>query len=40
MLDKGVLNDVGREFQDPRRFLYDVVKGLQAHYTNFGGNVV
>jgi len=27
-------------FQDPNRFLYDVVKGLQAHYTNFGGNVV
>jgi cyclase len=40
MLDKGVLNDVGRVFQDPPRFLYDVVKGLQAHYTNFGGNVV
>jgi cyclase len=40
MLDKHVLNDVGRVFQDPGRFLYDVVKGLQAHYTNFGGNVV
>ena len=40
MLEKGVLNDVGRVFQDPSRFLYDVVKGLQAHYTNFGGNVV
>jgi cyclase len=40
MMDKGVLNDVGRVFQDPDRFLYDVVKGLQAHYTNFGGNVV
>ena len=40
MLDKDVLNDVGRVFQDPERFLYDVVKGLQAHYTNFGGNVV
>jgi glyoxylase-like metal-dependent hydrolase (beta-lactamase superfamily II) len=40
MLDKGVLDDVGRSFQDPYRFLYDVAKGLQAHYTNFGGNVV
>jgi glyoxylase-like metal-dependent hydrolase (beta-lactamase superfamily II) len=40
MLDIGVLNDVGRQFQDPFRFLYDVAKGLQAHYTNFGGNVV
>lgn len=40
MLEKGVLNDVGRTFQDPYRFLYDAVKGFQAHYTNFGGNVV
>ncbi len=40
MMDDGVLNDVGRKFQDPYRFLYDVAKGLQAHYTNFGGNVV
>jgi len=40
MMDKGVMNDAGRVFQDPDRFLYDVVKGLQAHYTNFGGNVV
>jgi glyoxylase-like metal-dependent hydrolase (beta-lactamase superfamily II) len=40
MLDKGVLNDVGRKFQDPFKFLYDAVKGFQAHYTNFGGNVV
>jgi glyoxylase-like metal-dependent hydrolase (beta-lactamase superfamily II) len=40
MLNDGILNQVGREFQDPYRFLYDVAKGLQAHYTNFGGNVV
>jgi glyoxylase-like metal-dependent hydrolase (beta-lactamase superfamily II) len=40
MMDKNVLKDVGRVFQDPDKFLYDVVKGLQAHYTNFGGNVV
>lgn len=40
MLNKGVLNDVGRQFQDPYKFLYDAVKGYQAHYTNFGGNVV
>ncbi len=40
MLSKGVLNDVGRTFQDPYKFLYDAVKGFQAHYTNFGGNVV
>ena len=40
MMEKNALQDVGRVFQDPARFLYDVVKGLQAHYTNFGGNVV
>ena len=40
MLDRGALNDVGRSFQDPYRFLYDVAKGLQAHYTNIAGNGV
>lgn len=40
MLDAGVMTGLGRDFQDPYRFLYDVAKGLQAHYTNFGGNVV
>ncbi|HXC57729.1 MAG TPA: MBL fold metallo-hydrolase [Steroidobacteraceae bacterium] len=40
MMDKGVMNGLARQFQDPAKFLYDVVKGLQAHYTNFGGNVV
>ena len=36
----GVLDEIDREFDDPDRFLYDVAKGLWAHYTNFGGNVV
>lgn len=40
MLDAGVLKEVNREFKDPYRFLYDVSKGLWAHYTNFGGNIV
>ncbi|MGH8327954.1 MAG: MBL fold metallo-hydrolase [Steroidobacteraceae bacterium] len=44
MLDEGVMKDVaqkfGRTFKDPYRFLYDVSKGLWAHYTNFGGNIV
>jgi cyclase len=40
MLDAGVLNDVGRTFEDPYRFLYDVAKSNWAHYTNFGGNIV
>jgi hypothetical protein len=40
MLDAGVLQEVGRRFADPYRFLYDVCKGLWAHYTNFGGRSV
>ncbi|MGC1457177.1 MAG: MBL fold metallo-hydrolase [Steroidobacteraceae bacterium] len=40
MLAEGVMNGLGRTFHDPSRFLYDVSKGLWAHYTNFGGNVV
>lgn len=40
MLNEGVMSEVDRKFQDPYRFLYDVSKGLWAHYTNFGGNVV
>jgi glyoxylase-like metal-dependent hydrolase (beta-lactamase superfamily II) len=40
MFEAGVMGEVSRQFQDPYKFLYDVAKGLQAHYTNFGGNVV
>jgi glyoxylase-like metal-dependent hydrolase (beta-lactamase superfamily II) len=40
MLEAGVLKEVDRQFTDPYRFLYDVSKGLWAHYTNFGGNIV
>jgi cyclase len=40
MLEAGVLKETNREFNDPYRFLYDVSKGLWAHYTNFGGNIV
>ncbi|HTY95325.1 MAG TPA: MBL fold metallo-hydrolase [Steroidobacteraceae bacterium] len=40
MLEAGVLKEVNREFKDPYQFLYDVSKGLWAHYTNFGGNIV
>jgi glyoxylase-like metal-dependent hydrolase (beta-lactamase superfamily II) len=40
MLDEGVMNEINRKFEDPYRFLYDVSKGLWAHYTNFGGNIV
>ncbi len=40
MLDAGVMKEISREFKDPYRFLYDNSKGLWAHYTNFGGNIV
>ncbi|HEY4339705.1 MAG TPA: MBL fold metallo-hydrolase [Steroidobacteraceae bacterium] len=42
MFDSGVMKEkeVTRQFQDPYRFLYDDCKGLWAHYTNFGGNIV
>lgn len=40
MLESGALDEFGRQFQDPARFLYDISKGYQAHYTNVGANVV
>ena len=40
ILDVGVMDEVERRFEDPYRFLYDVRKGLWAHYTNFGGSTV
>lgn len=40
ILEAGVMDEIDRKFNDPYKFLYDVAKGLWAHYTNFGGNVV
>ena len=40
ILDAGVMDEIDRTFDDPYKFLYDTAKGLWAHYTNFGGNVV
>ena len=40
ILDAGVMDEIDRKFDDPYKFLYDASKGLWAHYTNFGGNVV
>jgi glyoxylase-like metal-dependent hydrolase (beta-lactamase superfamily II) len=40
MFDAGLMDEVERKFEDPYRFLYDVSKGLWAHYTNIGGNIV
>jgi cyclase len=40
ILEQKTLDELGRKFTDPYKFLYDACKGFQAHYTNFGGNVV
>jgi cyclase len=40
MLEAGALDEFERKFEDPARFLYDMSKGYQAHYTNVGANVV
>jgi glyoxylase-like metal-dependent hydrolase (beta-lactamase superfamily II) len=40
MLDAGVLKDLPRSWTDPRRFLYDVQKGLWAHHNKLSPNVV
>ncbi len=40
MMNDHVMDKVDRKFKDPFKFLYDVSKAFQAHYTNFGGNVV
>ena len=40
ILDAGVMDEIDRNFDDPYKFLCDAAKGLWAHYTNFGGNVV
>ena len=40
ILEVGVMDEIDRRFDDPYQFLYDVRKGLWAHYTNFGGSTV
>jgi cyclase len=40
MLKAGVLNDLGRTWKDPRKFLHDVHKGLWAHHNKLNANVV
>jgi glyoxylase-like metal-dependent hydrolase (beta-lactamase superfamily II) len=39
MLDFGVLKGLARTWADPRRFLYDVQKGLWAHHNKLSPNV-
>jgi cyclase len=40
MLKAGVMNGLARTWKDPRRFLYDVQKGLWAHHNKLSPNVV
>ena len=40
MLKAGVMNGLARTFKDPKRFLYDVHKGLWAHHNKLAPNVV
>jgi glyoxylase-like metal-dependent hydrolase (beta-lactamase superfamily II) len=40
MLEAGVLNGVGRTWNNPRKFLHDVHKGLWAHHNKLNANVV
>jgi glyoxylase-like metal-dependent hydrolase (beta-lactamase superfamily II) len=40
MLKAGVMNGLARTFQNPRKFLYDVHKGLWAHHNKLAPNVV
>jgi len=40
MLEAGVLNGLTRTLTDPRKFLYDIQKGLWAHHNKLSPNVV
>lgn len=40
MLKAGVMNGLARTFKDPRKFLYDLQKGLWAHHNKLAPNVV
>jgi len=40
MLEKGVMSGLARTLNDPKKFLYDVHKGLWAHHNKLNPNVV
>jgi cyclase len=40
MLQAGLLKDLGREFADPAKFLYDVHKGFWAHHNTLTHDIV
>jgi hypothetical protein len=40
MLKAGVMSGLARTWTDPKKFLYDVHKGLWAHHNKLAPNVV
>jgi hypothetical protein len=40
MLKAGVLEGLPRTFKDPKKFIYDLHKGLWAHHNKLNHNVV
>ena len=40
MLAAGIMNDTGREWQDPRKFVHAVHKGLWAHHNTLSPDIV
>jgi cyclase len=40
MLEAGIMNGLARTWKDPKKFLYDVQKGLWAHHNKLNPNVV
>jgi hypothetical protein len=40
ILAAGVLNDLGRKFDDPYKFLYDTHKGFWAHHNKLMPDIV
>ena len=40
ILETGVLDGLGRKFEDPAKFLYDVHKGFWAHHNKLTHDIV
>jgi glyoxylase-like metal-dependent hydrolase (beta-lactamase superfamily II) len=40
MFAAGIMNDTGRTWQDPRKFVHDVHKGLWAHHNTLSPDIV
>jgi hypothetical protein len=40
MLDRGVMNGLGRTWKDPYKFLYDAAQGMFAHHNKLDPSVI